>query len=460
MPNSYAGPSTKSASIRSSDDLPSPAYKWWVVAMLWFICFFNYADRMAISAIMPILRDEYGFTNTERGHIGSAFMWVYALTAPFAGLVVDRFARKRIILVGLYVWSVVTGFTALCSQVWQFVLVRGLEGLGETFYFPASMSLVSDYHDRRTRSRAMGLHQTSVYAGTICGAWVTGWLAELYGWQVPFVAFGVAGCALGFVLARFIREPTRDEAEHAFAAEQGVPRPPLAARNTPKWRELPREILQTAVDLGRMAVQLCQRPTALCLMAGFIGANCVAMVILFWMPTLLNEQFQMDIVSAAFTATFYIQTASMFGATIGGFGADALRRRSLGGRIYIQALALLCGAPFILLFGWTEQTAALIGAMVCFGVCKGIYDANIWAGLYDFVPAERRGSAVGLMNMLGWVGGAIGVEMVGFAADRGVTLGEAIASTAGIYLLVAVLLAFAAWAFAPRDAMTTVNAEH
>jgi len=35
------------------------------------------------------------------------------------------------------------------------VLFRALEGLGEAFYFPASMSLISDYHGRDTRSRAM-----------------------------------------------------------------------------------------------------------------------------------------------------------------------------------------------------------------------------------------------------------------------------------------------------------------
>ncbi len=422
--------------------------------MLWFICFFNYADRTAISAILPVLKSEYNLTNTQQGRIVSAFMWVYALTAPFAGLVVDRFPRKRIILSGLYVWSIVTGFTALCSKVWHFVLVRGAEGLGETFYFPASMSLVSDYHDRRTRSRAMGLHQTSVYAGTIGGGALAGWMAQHFGWQFPFVVFGVAGCVLGLVLAWFIREPARDEAERNLAIETGETVPPQAVRPIVPWSELPREVLLTTVDLGRVAVELSKRPTALCLMAAFIGANCVAMVFLGWMPSFLKEQYKMDLALSGFSATFYIQVASMFGALVGGASADAFRKRSAGGRIFVQALGLLCGAPFIFLCGWTQQLAILIPAMACFGFFKGIYDANIWAGLYDFAPFERRGSAVGLMNMLGWVGGALGVEMIGRAADRGVTLGSAIASTAGIYLIVAVLLAITAWLFAPRDAVT------
>ena len=65
------------------------SYKWFVVGILWFICFFNYADRQAISSVLPILGKEYHFDKTDQGLIGSAFMWVYAFGAPLAGLAAD-----------------------------------------------------------------------------------------------------------------------------------------------------------------------------------------------------------------------------------------------------------------------------------------------------------------------------------------------------------------------------------
>src|SRR5207248_7507852 len=154
------------------------AYKWWVVAMLWLICFFNYADRQAIFAVFPKLKAEFGFDEVQLGLIGSAFMWVYAAGAPFAGFIADHLPRKHLILGGCLFWSFVTVTTGWCSRLWQFITVRALEGFGETFYFPASMSLVSDYHGPRTRSRAMALHQSSVYAGTIAGGWLGAWFAE------------------------------------------------------------------------------------------------------------------------------------------------------------------------------------------------------------------------------------------------------------------------------------------
>lgn len=449
MPNPYASPQVAASLPASERFAQSPRYKWSVVAMLWFICFFNYADRQAIFSVFKVLETEFGFNEEQLGWIGAAFTLVYAFSAPLAGQVVDRFSRKRIILIGLYVWSLVTGFTSICSRMWHFVLVRGAEGLGETFYFPASMSLVSDYHDRRTRSRAMGLHQTSVYAGTIGGGWLAGWMAQRYGWESPFIVLAAAGILLGAVLAWFIREPARDEAERALAGEE---LPKAVAAPTP-WSRIPAELWGAVQDLGSVAVVLSRRPTALCLVAGFFGANFVALVFLVWMPKFLGDKFGMNLALAGFSATFYIQVASMFGATVGGAAADHFRRRSPGGRVFVQTLGLAAGAPFIFLCGWTQSLGLLIVSMTCFGFFKGMYDANIWAGLYDFVPVERRGSAVGLMNMVGWFGGGFGSIVIGRAASHGVTLSAAISSTAVIYLLVALLLALAAWVLAPRDAV-------
>lgn len=408
-------------------------YPWAVVAMLWFICFFNYADRQAIFSIFPLLESELGFDKAQLGWIGAAFTWVYALTAPFAGQVGDRFPRKTVILTGLYVWSIVTGFTSICTKVWHFVFVRAAEGLGETFYFPASMSLISDYHTRATRSRAMSFHQTSVYAGTIGGGALAGWMGQEFGWETPFLVLAVAGIILGLVLAKFIREPARNEAE-------------IAAGNVPEG-----ETTTQPLELSAFLQRLATTPTALALILAFFGANFVGLVFLSWMPTFLTEKFELDLAVAGISATIYIQVASMFGAMSGGWLADRWRMTRPGGRILVQAVGTLAGAPFIYLCGETKDLAILIGAMTAFGFFKGLYDANIWASLYDVVPAARRSTAVGIMNMIGWLGGGLGTVSVGFIVNRGTTMGATIASTAGIYIVVSLVLTVAAIVFAPRD---------
>ena len=196
---------------------PNRTFKWWVVFMLWFVCFLNNGDRQAIFSIFPKLSSLYGFDKVQLGLIGSAFMWVYSFGSPVAGYVGDHLKRKNLILGGCFFWSLITGSTAWCSKLWQFITVRALVGFGETLYFPASMSLISDYHGPDTRSKAMSFHQSSVYAGSIMGSWITALIAEHYRWQLGFYLFGSLGVALAVVLTHFPkRTPPRTNGETAI----------------------------------------------------------------------------------------------------------------------------------------------------------------------------------------------------------------------------------------------------
>src|SRR5215472_18838059 len=99
----------------------TPNYKWWVLSMLWFVCFFNYADRQAISSVFPKLKTEFGFDKVALDFIGSAFMYVYAFSSPVAGYLGDRLRRKDLILGGCLFWSAVTIMTDWCGKLWHFI---------------------------------------------------------------------------------------------------------------------------------------------------------------------------------------------------------------------------------------------------------------------------------------------------------------------------------------------------
>jgi MFS family permease len=404
-------------------------YKWLVVFMLWFICFFNYADRQAIFSVFPILEKEFGLSNWQLGIVGSAFMWVYAGFAPVAGVIGDRFRRKTLILWGLAFWSLVTGLTGISTAFWHLVTFRALEGFGEAFYFPASMSLISDYHSKETRSRAMSFHQSSVYAGTIGGGAFAGFMAQYYGWRLGFYIFGALGILLAVVLMKFIREPLRGASEMSGTSVEAEQKPlPV--------REVLPEILRT--------------PTALALMAVFFCANFVASVFLTWMPSFLNKNFQMNLAMAGLTGTAFIQIASVLGVLTGGALADWMARRKASGRITTQMIGLVCGAPFIFITGWTLSIPILIIGMTGFGFFKGIYDANIFASLFDVVRPRSRATAAGIMIAVGWGGGAIAPIAIGIASERW-GLGPSIAANGAVYIVAAVLMISAIFLFIDKD---------
>ncbi len=384
--------------------------------MLWSVCLFNYADRQAIFSVFPVLKAQFGLSDVELGVVGSSFMWMYALFGPVAGWLGDRFERKTIIIFALVFWSAATAATSLCHTFWELTFVRSLGGLGEAFYFPAAMSLISDYHGRKTRSRAMSLHQSSVYAGTITGGTVAGYVAQYYSWRSSFVLFGAIGCLLGIMLAMLLKEPQRGQLEPG-GEQMGTGYGGI--------RDGLKEIFRS-----RMVAVLC---------SVFVGANFVAVVFLTWMPSFLYRKFHMSLTMAGLNGTVFIQIAAVLGVLSGGMLADRLAGRHRGGRILTQAIGLIGGVPFLFLTGWTRSLPLLMLAMTAFGYFKGLYDANIFASLYDVVDVRRRAAAAGILNSIGWLGGGLAPIVIAKASES-FGMSASISATCAIYFGIACLL--------------------
>jgi MFS family permease len=397
----------------------SPSYKWFVVGMLWFVCFFNYADRQAIFAVFPLIKQQLGLTDVQLGIVGAAFMWMYALFGPLAGWLCDRLPRKTLVLGGLIAWSLVTALTAVCHSYGQLVLCRALSGLGEAVYLPASMSLIADYHGAATRSRAMSLHQSSVYVGSIAGGAISGLVGQFYGWRWSFILFGAGGLLFAFVVGKFLMEPGRGSSEQRF--------------DTSSKGNLLDELKA-----------LLESPIVRLLILAFVGANFVAVVFLTWMPSFLYGKFHMSLSMAGLNGTMYLQLSSVVGVLCGGLLADSLTRRFAGGRMLTQALGLFLGIPFLFFTGWAASVPAVVLGMIGFGYCKGLYDANIFASLYDVVAVRQRGIAAGMLNSLGWLGGGFAPVAIALAATR-YGMGPSISGTAFVYCVSGLLMLLAAW---------------
>ena len=401
---------------------PPNIYRWVVVLLLWMVCFFSYADRQAFFSIFPLLQKEMTLTTVQLGLLGSSFAVVYGLGGPFAGFVVDKIRRKTAILGGLQMWSIICVFSALSRNFFQLLIFRASEGIGEAIYYPAALSMISDYHGKRTRSRAMGILQTSVYAGTVGGGYWAGAIAQRHGWRAAILIFGGLGCLLGLGLIGILREPVRGSADAGHGAD------PLA-------HPVPRNGLSLRAIRSTLKTK-----SLLMLMGVFACANFVAMVLLAWMPTYLYSRFHLSLGMAAFDAAVYPQAASMAGSLCGGYLADLFAGRMRHGRLLVQCVGVLAGAPFVVLCGLGGSLAVVKVALICWGFFKGIYDSNIFAAAFDVIPPESRGTISGSMNCVGWlVGGGVAPVLIGFLALY-VSLGEAIALSSAVYLIAGIML--------------------
>ena len=140
----------------------------------------------------------------------------------------------------------------------------------------------------------------------------------------------------------------------------------------------------------------------------------------------------------------------MVGAPIGGWLADMIAKRIVGGRLVIQAVAALSGAPFVILWGRAGTLGWVIFALAAWGFSKGLFDANSFAAIFDVVPTQVRGMASGFLNMAGFLGGGAAPVIVGFLAVR-YGISRAISLAAVPYLLACVLLVTALTFFIRKD---------
>jgi len=158
-----------------------------------------------------------------------------------------------------------------------------------------------------------------------------------------------------------------------------------------------------------------------------------------WLPLYLYERFHMSLTEAGFTATFYIQGASVAGIVLGGWLADRWSVSNQRGRIYTQAAGLIVASPFLFLLGYTDTRIVLIAALVLFGAGRGFYDCNTMPVLCQVARDDLRSTGYGLFNFAGCLVGGIVAATAG-ALKSALGLAAAFQIAAAILCLSSVLL--------------------
>ncbi|MCU0226100.1 MAG: MFS transporter [Bryobacterales bacterium] len=418
--------------FRSQAD--SGNYKWLVLILFWLIYFLNHADRMVLPSVFPLIKAELGLSDTQLGILGSGFFWVYALLVPLAGGLGDVVRRKNLVILALLLWSSATFASGMVGGFLLLFVFRALTGTGEAFYYPAANSMISDFHGQKTRSLAMGIHQTSVYFGTILSAALAGYIGEVYGWRWAFVAFGALGIAVALVAWKCLREPVRGQSDREELAAVVETDPADANHST----------MQRIRDTFRA-------PTAVMLMLAFLLMIVNNTAYLTWTPSLLHHRFGLSLTSAGFHATFWHHVGAMLGVLIGGRLADRWALRNRMGRPLIQVAGLIVGAPFIFLIGWSDSSTVVFASLGAYGICRGFYDSNLFASLYEVVRPESRATATGFMIAVAFLFGGSAPAIIGWLSTQ-LSLGMALASTSGCYLLGGILIALACLIWFRRDA--------
>ena len=208
---------------------------WYAISVLTVVYTFSFIDRSILSLLVGPIRDHLQITDTQFSLLhGLAFAIFYTVLGIPIGRMADRYNRRNIIAVGVFVWSLATAGCGFARNFIQLFLARVWVGVGEAALSPSAYSLIADMFPREKLGRALGIYSSGVYFGLglafLIGGNAIEWISKqawvtntgFAPWQLTFMIVGFPGIALAFIVLT-MREPLRRGADGNAIEARAIP---------------------------------------------------------------------------------------------------------------------------------------------------------------------------------------------------------------------------------------------
>ncbi len=386
----------RAATAALSGAVPGAVY---AVAILTAMNLLNYIDRYVPSAVKGLFQKELNLSDAETSYPLTAFVLVYMIASPVFGSLADRVPRRLIIAGGVALWSLATAAAAFATGFWSFLLARAFVGVGEAAYATLAPPLISDYFAPERRNRILTMFYVAIPVGSAMGFGLGGWLGNLYGWRVAFLACGLPG-VLAAVAALRIRDPGRGLRERVSGADAA----PEDKDPAPTW--------------GAALARLRGNREFVVAVAGYTAVTFAAGGMADWLPTYLVRMRGADIGTAGTLVGAVTVIGGLGGTVVGGLLADRLRNRTKNPYLALSALSMVpaAGLAAAALFMPT-----LTGSVVCIGFAQfflWFYNGPINTVIANAVPAFMRARAFSVSILcIHLFGDAISPSIIGALSD-------------------------------------------
>lgn len=365
-----------------------------------------YAARNGLVTVYPDLRDRFGFPDAKLGLLMTAFIVPHALGTVLFGWAGDRFDRRRVIALGLWVACVAGACGALATSAGTLVLSRVVLGFGTAAVVPVANSILGQiYHGSRKASR-MAVFNLGMLLGGVAGFAV----GLEVGFPAVVVVLAIPGAFLALVIARLPVPPHPGSAvgaspAHSFGSLVAGARVVLQIRSL-RW--------------------LIVATTAMAFAAGGYAV---------WFIDFLERDKGMSrggatsLVMAAFVG-------AVGGIATGARLADRMRRRKVAGRLWVIACGMMLTLPCLAACLQFAAGPMLVVAGVATLFFMSWYHAPVAASVDDVAPPEHvaaaQGFVIAIMHLLGtapsaWLLGALSDRYSLYVAMWAPTIAIAIA---------------------------------
>lgn len=328
---------------------------------------------------LPEMRAELGLSLIESGFIVTTFNVLGMLVGVLAGMLGDRFGRKRLALAGLFLMAAGGAMGAVVTSFVPLLASRFLEGVGFILFAVPAPALMSGLAaTARERSKALGLWSSYMPTGGTLALLAAPFFMAAWSWRALWLAIAAAAIAAAVIFWRVVPDS-----------------PPARVGSM-------RLVAESLAQRGNLVMAL--------LFACYVAQWTTVMV---WLPTFLSEH-------GASTATAATATALMVLANVPGnlAGGWLLSHGFARNRLVLVACAIAAACEIGMLS--TALPDALRFALVLvFSLCAGLIPASVFAGLPVHAPTPQHiATGNGIVLQFSNVGQFFGPLAIAWIASR------------------------------------------
>ncbi|ABF08614.1 MFS transporter [Cupriavidus metallidurans] len=375
-------------------------YPWLVFALSFGLLLSDYMSRQVLNALFPMLKLEWGLSDTELGALGGVVaLMVGVLTFPLS-ILADRWGRVRSLTLMAALWSLATLGCALANSFGEMFLARLCVGIGEAAYGSVGIAVVVSVFPRHLRASLSAAFIAGGAFGSVLGMGLGGVISAHFGWRVAF-----GGMALfGLILVALYR---------LLITEKG-----LLARRQELGEDVSASQTQAKLELRPLVSALFSTRSILCAYVGSALQLFVMASMLAWLPSYFGRYYGMSGAQAGLTAAAFVLIGGAGMIMCGAF-TDWIARH-IPARKWIVAIAysvlccVLLGAAFQLPPG-TAQLVLIGAGMLLAGGTAGPASAAV----ANLTAPAIHGSAFATLTLVNnLLGLAPGPFFTGLIADH------------------------------------------
>ena len=381
-----------------------PEQRWLRIIPVAFIMYtIAFVDRTNISLAMPQIGRELHMDPTQQGNAFGLFFIGYVLLQIPGGYLAERWSAKWFVSTLLVVWGICAVACGLVHTQREFLLARFLLGVAEGGVWPAVLVLLSHWFPRSERARANAYWMLCLPAAVALSSPISGWILGRWGWRFMIISEGALPFLWLLIWSWYIADHPREA--RWISTEECEHLETTLRRESGELDALPQESIMRTFF----------RPEVLLLVVIYFLINCGNYGYQAWLPTAIasGAKYLSNFQIGALYAIPYLLT--MVGMVLISRHSDLKHERR--GHL---AFALSWGGVFLMGGVILSQSSPMLSFIPIALVGAGSYGGHgpFWAIPTETLPRKVAGSAMGLINAIGNLGGYFGPLVVGYLNKR------------------------------------------